>query len=53
MGAGMTSGGAIDLAIAHGAGPGTFHYQLWYRNMPAFCTSDQFNTSNALTVVYP
>jgi hypothetical protein len=53
MGSGMTVAGAIDLDIPHGAGPGTFHYQLWYRNMPPFCTVDQFNTSNAITVVYP
>jgi hypothetical protein len=29
------------------AGPGTFYYQLWYRNTPtAYCTPDGFNLSN-------
>jgi hypothetical protein len=41
--------GTATHAFGHGAGagPGTFYYQLWYRNTPtAFCTPAGFNLSN-------
>jgi hypothetical protein len=28
--------------------PGERHYQVWYRNAAAFCTSATFNLTNAL-----
>lgn len=30
----------------------TRNYQLWYRNVTAFCTSSTFNTTNGLTIVW-
>jgi FG-GAP-like repeat/Bacterial Ig-like domain len=48
-----TNGTAV-LPINHMAGPGTFYYQLIYRNQsPTFCTPDQLNTSNALWITWP
>jgi hypothetical protein len=32
--------------------PGTFHYQVFYRNPAMFCTSDTFNTTNGLSIVW-
>ncbi len=32
------------------ASPGVLHYQVWYRNAAAFCTSATFNLTNGLTV---
>jgi DNA-binding beta-propeller fold protein YncE len=32
--------------------PGTRHYQVWYRNAAAFCTSDTFNLTNGWTAVW-
>ena len=31
---------------------GTFFYQIWYRDPASFCTSDGFNFSNALSVLW-
>ena len=42
-------GGSTAHAFGHGtgAGPGTFFYQVWFRNSPAmFCTPSAFNLSN-------
>jgi hypothetical protein len=48
VGATLASAGMGSVALSHGAGPGTFHYQLWYRNLPAsYCTPAGFNLSNA------
>ena len=46
--------GFSQHTISHGAGAGTFFYQLWYRNNPmTFCSAtDAFNTSNALTLLW-
>jgi hypothetical protein len=51
---GLAGGGAVALPISHGAGAGTFHYQLWYRSNPAgYCMPEAFNLSNGLTIVWP
>lgn len=34
------------------ASGGTRHYQVWYRNGAAFCTSATFNLTNAVTIVW-
>jgi hypothetical protein len=34
------------------AGGGVRHYQAWFRNSAAFCTSDTFNTTNGLTLTW-
>ncbi len=41
---------SISVLGAVPAGGGTRHYQVWYRNGAAFCTSDTFNLTNGLTV---
>ena len=49
------TGGLSSHPVSHGAGAGTFHYQLWYRNAPAaFCDpAAAWNTSNALSITWP
>jgi hypothetical protein len=32
--------------------PGTFSYQIWYRNAAAFCTASTFNLSNGTQVTW-
>ena len=41
--------------FGHGAGAGTFHYQIWFRNQPiGFCDPvAAFNLSNGLTLTWP
>jgi hypothetical protein len=40
--------------LSHGAGPGTFRYQVWFRNTPsAFCTPAAFNVSNGYAIDWP
>ncbi len=34
------------------AAPGTFEYQVWYRNAASFCTSATFNLSNGLSLTW-
>ncbi len=34
------------------AGGGARHYQIWYRNVAAFCTPAGFNLSNGLTIMW-
>jgi spore coat protein A len=55
FGATNSAGGVATLPTGHGAGPGLFHYQLWFRNIPiAFCDPTAgFNLSNGLTVSWP
>jgi hypothetical protein len=51
---GLAGIGSIALPISHGAGAGTFNYQLWYRSNPAgYCMPEAFNLSNGLTIVWP
>ena len=51
--AGVTLAGQLGLSAQHAAGPGTFHYQLLYRNQKSFCTPAQFNLSNGYSVTLP
>jgi hypothetical protein len=55
LGSQLASGGASDQTIGHGAGAGTFRYQLWFRSVPStFCNpAAAFNLSNALQVTWP
>jgi hypothetical protein len=48
------SNGSASFALTHGAGAGEFHYQAWYRSIPAsFCDPVAANFSNGLTLVWP
>jgi hypothetical protein len=50
---GFASGGAVSLNVMHGAGPGTFAYQLWLRSQPAmFCTPEAYNLSNGYELTW-
>ena len=53
LSAATAAGGSSTHPLNHGAGPGSFHYQLWYRNTGAFCTPSVFNTSNAYSILWP
>jgi hypothetical protein len=55
FGATAAAGGLSTHPVNHGAGPGTFHYQLWYRNTPAtFCDpAAAFNLSSGVAIVWP
>lgn len=47
--AGFAIGGSVSITAGHGAGPGAFSYQLWYRSSPAmFCTPAAANISNGV-----
>jgi hypothetical protein len=48
----ITSQGMGGRRMKHGAGPGTFHYQLWVRDDAMFCTPFPFNATNAATLVW-
>jgi hypothetical protein len=51
----LASGGSAVIPVMHGpaAGPGSFYYQLWFRDQPAmFCTPDAFNLSNGRQVAW-
>jgi hypothetical protein len=50
---GFGANGSARLRVAHASGPGTFHYQAWYRNSGPFCEAPPFNLSNGLRVVWP
>jgi hypothetical protein len=48
LGVTLVTNGTSLLTFGHGtmAGPGSFYYQLWFRNNPAmFCTPESFNAS--------
>jgi hypothetical protein len=50
---GLATAGGASLAFTHGAGAGTFGYQLWFRNTPGgFCTPSAFNLSNGVELVW-
>jgi hypothetical protein len=53
--AAIAQGGGVSVPVMHGAGAGTFFYQLWNRNTPImFCDpTAAFNLSNALEIVWP
>jgi hypothetical protein len=47
----FASAGTSTHSFGHGAGGGDYHYQLWFRNIPAsFCTPEAFNLSGGRTV---
>jgi hypothetical protein len=47
----FATGGASTHVFGHGAGPGTFTYQVWFRNQPAmYCTPEAFNLSSGRTL---
>jgi hypothetical protein len=53
--ASLATGGSVTLPVMHGAGAGTFYYQLWNRSQPVmFCDpAAAFNLSNALEIAWP
>ena len=55
MAARLAAGGSSSHSVGHGVGPGSFNYQLWYRNQPIrYCDPvAAFNTSNGLTLTWP
>jgi hypothetical protein len=55
IGAVLGGGGSSLHTISHGAGSGTFRYQLWTRSTPStFCDPNAaFNLSNGLEIVWP
>ena len=47
----FAAGGQATHAFGHGAGPGIFYYQAWFRNTPAmYCTPDAFNLSSGVAL---
>jgi len=63
LGTAMNSGGGASSYPGAGeprvtvkgqvpAAGGTRHYQVWYRNAAAFCTSSTFNLSNGLELIW-
>jgi hypothetical protein len=49
----LAAGGVSLNPAMHGAGAGTFHYQVWVRNQPAmFCTPEAFNLSNGVSITW-
>lgn len=46
--------GDVPLSVRGGvpATGGTFHYQVWFRNVAAWCTPATYNTSNGLTMTW-
>jgi sugar lactone lactonase YvrE len=55
LGATLASGGISTHVVGHGAGPGLFYYQVWYRSMPAaFCDpAAAFNLSSGRELTWP
>ena len=55
FGATLASWGSSSHRLEHGAGPGRFEYQLWFRNAPAaHCDpASAFSTSNGLSIAWP
>lgn len=54
VGSGIATAGSAQAALSHGAGPGSFYYQLWYRSQPAsFCDPvAAFNLSNGYELTW-
>ena len=54
LGVSTTAQGAATFPVSHGAGPGAFHYQIWYRNTPStFCDAfAAYNLSNGQRVTW-
>jgi hypothetical protein len=49
-------GGLLPAPISVAGGPinptDTKHYQCWYRDVPVFCTTATYNTSNGVSVTW-
>ena len=53
VGAAFALSGSSARSIVHNSGPGSYYYQLWFRNTPAtFCTPDAFNLSNGYKLTW-
>jgi len=52
LGQGVTGDPAISVAGLVPPAGGVRHYQAWFRNSAAFCSSDTFNTTNGLTLAW-
>jgi hypothetical protein len=52
MGHGVAGSPPISVAGSVPAGGGVRHYQAWFRNSAAFCTSDTFNTTNGVSLTW-
>jgi len=49
--ASYANAGIAEYIARHGAGSGTFSYQVIYRDQPAsFCTASAFNTTNGIVI---
>jgi hypothetical protein len=46
MAAAVAGGGTSRHLVRHLTNPGTFHYQVWYRNPPSYCTASPSNVSS-------
>jgi hypothetical protein len=45
--------GIATYTFGHSAGPGTFYYQIYFRNTPeSYCTPNGFNMSNGRALVW-
>ena len=44
--------GQLPISVQGGVAPGTWHYQIIYRNAAPFCTVSQNNATNALAVTW-
>ena len=53
LGARTADAGSVRMIVGHGAPPGAYDYQLWYRNTAEFCEPDGFNLSNAVRHAWP
>jgi Matrixin len=49
------TGGVSNHSFGHGAGPGTFYYQAWYRSTPiSYCDpTAAFNLSSGVAITWP
>lgn len=54
LGVAFSSNGALGFPHVHAGGPGTLHYQLWFRNNPlAFCNPVAgYNFSNGVSLTW-
>lgn len=51
IGVATAQDGLASYSVVHGAGPGSFGYQIWYRDNPAsYCTPAAFNLSSGVGI---
>jgi len=55
LAASFSANGQSAHSFGHGKGPGTFHYQPWYRNTPqTYCNATAaFNMGSGVSIVWP